>query len=126
MGELADGLLNGRIAVAALSLIVAGFMRGFVGFGSSVLTVPIFALLYGPQTAVGFTAIPPLAWHWLYTQQVIVVGLILAPINLLATWWGARYCSAAGHRHYRVAALVVLAVIGLGTFVAALRDLGAS
>ena len=50
-------VLDGRLALAACSVALAGFMRGFVGFGAALMTVPIFALLYGPLAAVPISTV---------------------------------------------------------------------
>jgi uncharacterized membrane protein YfcA len=39
-------------ALAVVTVIVAGVVRGFTGFGSALLMVPILALLWSPTTAV--------------------------------------------------------------------------
>ena len=41
---------NGGVLVAAVFL--AGFMRGFVGFGSAMVLVMVLSLLFGPRAAV--------------------------------------------------------------------------
>lgn len=47
--------LLGFVTIAA-----AGFLRGFVGFGNSILIVIVFSLLYGPIFAVPFAALASL------------------------------------------------------------------
>jgi hypothetical protein len=51
----------------------------------------------------------------------VVIGLVLIPFYSAATALGARYFALAGQRHYRRAALVTLAAIGIATLVASLR-----
>ncbi len=46
------GLFTLDLLVAALVIVVAGFMRGFTGFGSAMVMVPLFSLIYGPVQAV--------------------------------------------------------------------------
>lgn len=46
------------IGIAAIA--AAGFLRGFVGFGNSILIVVVFSLLYGPVFAVPFAALASL------------------------------------------------------------------
>ena len=52
MSELGALLTQDGIAIAAAIAAIAGLMRGFTGFGSSMLMAPVFAILYGPATAV--------------------------------------------------------------------------
>ena len=48
------------IILGFLTIVIAGFLRGFVGFGNSILIVIIFSLLYGPVFAVPFAALASL------------------------------------------------------------------
>ena len=50
----------GPIAVGLATIAMAGFLRGFVGFGNSILIVIVFSLLYGPVFAVPFAALASL------------------------------------------------------------------
>jgi hypothetical protein len=52
MSELGALLTQDGIVIAAVIAALAGLMRGFTGFGSSMLMAPVFAILYGPATAV--------------------------------------------------------------------------
>jgi uncharacterized membrane protein YfcA len=45
-------LLDWPLAIATVAVAAAGFMRGFVGFGAALMTVPVFAWLFGPLVAV--------------------------------------------------------------------------
>jgi hypothetical protein len=42
----------------------------------------------------------------------LVVSLLVVPIYMLSTAIGAHFFSTTGHRHYRPAALLTLAVLG--------------
>jgi len=51
--QLATGLpSNGAIALAVGAVIIGGLMRGFSGFGSALVIIPVVALVYDPRTAV--------------------------------------------------------------------------
>ena len=50
-------LLPWPLACGAVAIAVAGFLRGFVGFGSSMVIVIVFSLLYGPVFAVPIAAL---------------------------------------------------------------------
>lgn len=45
-------LPDAGFAVAVLAVIVAGFLRGFIGFGAALISVPILSVIYGPLAAV--------------------------------------------------------------------------
>lgn len=44
--------LDGQLVVLFAIVFVAGIIRGFLGFGSALLTVPALSMLYGPAQAV--------------------------------------------------------------------------
>ena len=67
----------------------------------------------GGITAVGLCNFPPFLWHGLFTREVVVLSVIMVPVYLAGTWVGSRFFSAGGSRHYRNAALAVLAAVGL-------------
>lgn len=41
-----------RLGIVALSTMLAGFLRGFIGFGAALVTIPIISLAYGPLVAL--------------------------------------------------------------------------
>lgn len=43
------------LIVVAAAVLLAGFLRGFVGFGAALITVPVLSLALGPQVAVAAT-----------------------------------------------------------------------
>ena len=47
---------------------------------------------------------------------------MIAPPYALATWVGARFFGGKGQRHFRTAALLALAGIGVVTLYMAVRD----
>ncbi len=51
------GVIGWDLGLAALALALAGVIRGFSGFGSAMMTVPIFSLLFGPVQAVATVAV---------------------------------------------------------------------
>jgi hypothetical protein len=61
-----------------------------------------------------------LYYYGLITMQAISIGVFLFPIYSIFTWIGSRYFGTSGRQHFRgVAALLVLAVIGISTLLAA-------
>jgi uncharacterized protein len=44
------------LAVVA-AVLIGGFMRGFVGFGGALVTVPVLSVIWGPQAAVAITGV---------------------------------------------------------------------
>jgi len=44
--------IDGRLAVVFIVVMVAGLLRGFVGFGAALISVPVFSLVLGPHAAI--------------------------------------------------------------------------
>ena len=52
MSELLAVPIDGRLAVVFIVVMVAGLLRGFVGFGAALISVPVFSLVLGPHAAI--------------------------------------------------------------------------
>jgi uncharacterized membrane protein YfcA len=123
----APGLLVLSAAGAA-----GGLIQGAAGIGGPpVVAVALSrvgpvaqqrANVVGVMTAISLSSFLPLWFFDLLSREAIVLGLVLFTPNWIATWVGAHYFSAGGQDHYRIAALTVLALIGVTTLLAALRD----
>ena len=46
-----------RFIVIAIAVAVGGFLRGFVGFGAALVSVPVISLVFGPQLALPIVVI---------------------------------------------------------------------
>src|SRR5262245_64993349 len=73
------------IAILALGL-AAGTIGGIVGFGSSIMLMPILMLAFGPKEAV----------------PIMAIAALLANLSRVAVWWreidwraNAVYCATA-------------------------------
>ncbi len=49
--------LDERLALIALAVVLAGFLRGFIGFGAALVTIPVVSLVFGPLMALPIVAI---------------------------------------------------------------------
>ena len=118
------------------ALMVAGSLTGLVQGSAGVGGPPAVAMalsrpgsaeqqranVIGVVTALSLCALVPMWYNGLFTAKVIVLSLAIVPIYSATTWFGARYFSAGGTKHYRSSALVFLAFVGLVTLVIALRS----
>src|SRR5262245_60935607 len=73
------------LAVLALGLL-AGTLSGIVGFGASIMLMPVLMLAFGPQEAV----------------PIMAIGALLANLSRVMVWWrevdwraNAYYCATA-------------------------------
>ena len=44
--------LDERLALIALAVAFAGFLRGFIGFGAALVSIPVISLVFGPHLAL--------------------------------------------------------------------------
>lgn len=76
MSAAFDQLLSLEFAIAAAATVIAGLMRGFTGFGSSMLLAPTFSILFGPFQ--GITMI---------TTMEVLISVQLVPRALKGVEW---------------------------------------
>jgi uncharacterized membrane protein YfcA len=122
--------------VPMVVLLAAGGAGGFVQGAAGIGGPPVVAValsrhgtpaqqranVIGVMTAVSLSAFLPLLYFDLFSTEVLILGLALTPIYSGSTWLGSRYFNLGGSRHFRLAALMMLALVGLTTLVASLRD----
>lgn len=76
---VAAGLLD--YALILLVGLVAGTLGGIVGFGSSIMLMPVLVYAFGPREAV----------------PIMAIGAVMANLSRVAAWWRAidwRACAA--------------------------------
>ncbi|MGI9477077.1 MAG: sulfite exporter TauE/SafE family protein [Hyphomicrobiaceae bacterium] len=117
-------------------LVSAGFVSGAVQGASGVGGPPAVAIalarsgspqiqranVIGTTSALTLCGLPPLWYNGVFTQSVVVIAVASVPFYMLGTWLGARAFSTYGNRHFRNAALLSLAVVGVVTLALAVRD----
>src|SRR5262245_64413889 len=52
VAELLGVPIDARLVVVLVAVTIAGLLRGFVGFGAALISVPVFSLVLGPQAAI--------------------------------------------------------------------------
>lgn len=111
---------------------IVGSMGGVLSGAGSVGGPPVIAyLLAGPSSAAStrasliyffaFTQISSLAlysFNDLITWEVVTVAALTVPSLIIGTWFGAKLFKRADDSMFRRVALVVLLIIGVGTFFA--------
>ena len=77
-------LLTPQFGLAIVAVAAAGFVRGFVGFGAALMTVPILAWLYGPLAAVPMSTVmgAPTTLLLLRTAVQMSERPVVVPIGL--------------------------------------------
>ena len=126
--------LRGRISMGKLIAagVVGGLVQGVAGVGGPpVVAVALSrpgeasqqrANVLALMTAVALSSILPLLYFGLFTQQTLLIGVMLIPFYSVATALGARYFVLGGERHYRRAALATLAAVSIATLIVSLRN----
>jgi len=110
----------------------AGLIQGSAGIGGPPAVAAALsrpgpverqrANLIGGITFLNLCALVPFWLHGLFTAQVLAVALVIVPLYSGAIWLGTRYFARGGQRHFRNAALLMLAVIGTATLAVAAQD----
>lgn len=110
----------------------AGFVQGAGGVGGPPAVVVALARpgtvqsqrgnVVGAVSALSLASLFPFWYLGLFTREVLLLSLLFFPLYSGGTWVGARYFAVKGGRHYRNAAMLALAVIGVVTLGVALRD----
>jgi uncharacterized membrane protein YfcA len=49
--------VDARLVVVLIAVTIAGLLRGFVGFGAALISVPVFSLVLGPHAAIAVNAV---------------------------------------------------------------------
>ncbi|MFM1813467.1 MAG: hypothetical protein RLZ98_162 [Pseudomonadota bacterium] len=126
--------LAGKVNLGVL--LAAGAVGGLVQGSTSMGGPPVAAIaLSRPGTAqqqranviavlaaVFCSSLIPFWYFGMFTREAMVAGLLLIPFYLGLSLLGSRYFSHSGHKFYRIAALTTLAVVGIVTLAAAVRD----
>lgn len=114
-------------------LLLSGFAGGLIQGAAGIGGPPVVAIalsragspdrqrgnVLAVMTTIASSSVPTLYYYGLITMQAVAIGVFLLPVYSISTWVGSRYFGTGGRDHFRSAALVVLAVIGVSTLVAA-------
>lgn len=123
VSELLEIPIDGRLIVVLAAVAVAGLLRGFVGFGAALITIPVFSLVLGPHAAIavnnvmGLPAVAQLLPEAIRrSERSVVVPMGLA--TFLATPVGTWALVAADPALMKVAisalVLVMVAILASG------------
>lgn len=115
-------LLSLSTLIAAATVLLAGVVRGFAGFGSAMIMVPVLAVLYEPlvavpialalEMAVSLPLVPPAAKlvDWRRISVLLIAACAAVPLGV----WALYSLDAVAVR-YVFSAIVISAVILLAT-----------
>ena len=130
--KLKDKVSHGILLLAGAA---GGLVQGAAGIGGPPVVAVALSRsgpperqrgnVLGVMTAIVLSSLPPLFLYGLFTRQAIAIGLMLLPLYSISTWFGSRYFSGAGRGHFRRAALIMLAIIGITTLAIAVWDYAA-
>lgn len=95
----ADAIADRRFPLALGIAVIAGLVRGFSGFGSALIHIPLIAALYNPRIAavtillIDFAGAAPLSvrefpkCNWRDVLPVAIVAGLSIPVGALALTW---------------------------------------
>ncbi|KUO58395.1 MAG: hypothetical protein APF80_14410 [Alphaproteobacteria bacterium BRH_c36] len=114
--------------ILLLAGTIGGLVQGAAGIGGPPVVAVALSRAGTPEQQRGnvlaviaatvISTIPPLFYFNLFTPKSVAYGLVLLLPYSIAAWAGSRYFNRGGQRHFRNAALIVLAIIGLATLAA--------
>ncbi len=122
MPELLSPLISWPTLIAAATVLLAGIVRGFAGFGSAMIMVPVLAVLYGPlvavpialalEMAVSLPLVPPSAKlvDWRRISVLLIAACASVPLGV----WLLRNLDPQIVR-YVFSGIIIFAVILLAT-----------
>jgi uncharacterized membrane protein YfcA len=112
--------------------IAGGLIQGSAGIGGPPVVAVILSRPGTPaqqrgtvlalMTAISLSSLLPMLYFGLFTKQAIVTGLLLLPVYGGSILLGSRYFAYSGARHFRHVAMATLALIGIATLLASIRD----
>ena len=116
--------------------MLAGLASGIVQGASGVGGPPAVAIalsregtaqtqranVIGATTALTLCGLPALWYNGVLTREVVVLSFVSIPFYMVGTWLGARSFKQHGSRHFRNAALLSLAIVGVLTLALAAHD----
>lgn len=80
------------------------------------------ANVIGAVTSLNLCALIPFWYQGLFTLEVLLLSIIIMPLYSIAIWVGARFFTERGQNHFRNAALLTLAIVGVVTLALAVVD----
>jgi uncharacterized membrane protein YfcA len=95
LAAFAAMLNSGRFAAAVVVALLAGVVRGFSGFGSALIYVPLIAAIYEPRVAtvsfvlMDFICVAPFATgsfaqcHWREVLPALAAAVVTVPLGTL-------------------------------------------
>ena len=123
---------SNKIIVLTIGGAIAGLFQGSAGIGGPTAVAIALsragdavlqrANVISAVAILNLCSLPALWLQGLFTLDVIVISLLLAPIYYAATWAGAQFFSQGGDRHFYNVALIILAAIGLITLVVSIQN----
>jgi hypothetical protein len=113
----ADAVADPRFSIAVGIAVLAGLVRGFTGFGSALIYMPLISAVYGPRVAAptlllidticsfpfALKAVPDCNWR--EVRLVMITGAVGVPLGVAAL----VYVDALALRWF-IAVLVLIAV----------------
>jgi uncharacterized protein len=112
--------------------VAGGLIQGTAGIGGPPVVAVILSRPGTPvqqrgnvlalMTAVSLSSLLPLLYFGLFTRQALMTGLLLLPVYGGSILLGSRYFTYGGARYFRHAAMATLALIGIATLIASIRD----
>tara|TARA_B110000116_G_C16645136_1_gene494703 strand:- start:97 stop:849 length:753 start_codon:yes stop_codon:yes gene_type:complete len=122
-----------KSSITKLVLIITGAISGLMQ-GTAGMSGPPYAtillskgdpdnitrgniLIMSPALVI--SSVISLYYFNLFNRDIILVGMVSAPIYIFATYIGSRFYNFSGNKYFRNTSLIVLTIIGVTTLITA-------
>ena len=116
--------------VLVLGGAISGLMQGATGMGGPPYVTVLLSKNDSDDVAranilvitsgLVISAIISLYYFGLFTKDILLTGVISAPIYVFATYIGTKFFNYSGNKYFRNSSLIALGVVGLATLIGAL------
>ncbi|MDC1536905.1 sulfite exporter TauE/SafE family protein [Candidatus Thioglobus sp.] len=116
--------------VLTISGVISGLMQGATGMGGPPYATVLLSKgdndevtrgnILIMSTGIVISAIISLYYFNLFTNELLLTGLITSPLYIFATYTGTKFFNLSGNKYYRNISLSALGIIGISTLLGAI------
>ena len=113
--------------VLTLGGAISGLMQGATGMGGPPYVTVLLSKDDSDEVAranilvitsgLVISAIISLYFFGLFTKNILLTGVITAPLYVFSTYIGTRFFNVSGNKYYRNSSLLALGIVGVATLI---------
>ena len=115
--------------VLVLGGIISGLMQGATGMGGPPYVTVLLSKNDSDEVAranilvitsgLVISAIISLYYFGLFTKNIFLTGIVIAPIYVFSTYLGSKFFNHSGNKYFRNSSLIALGIVGIATLIGA-------